>query len=66
MSSGVGKYSLAFEKGAVWLYISVGNPSSPAGDKQEFEGYLLAMEFPDLGKHCSEKTCKQLGKDVTE
>ncbi|XP_057551289.1 AN1-type zinc finger protein 2A isoform X2 [Hippopotamus amphibius kiboko] len=23
-------------------------------------GHFLTMEFPDLGKHCSEKTCKQL------
>ncbi|KAJ8792739.1 hypothetical protein J1605_019559 [Eschrichtius robustus] len=23
-------------------------------------GHFLIMEFPDLGKHCSEKTCKQL------
>lgn len=26
----------------------------------------LTMEFPDLGKHCSEKTCKRLGKRFSE
>lgn len=31
-------------------------------DCQDFFKGAVKMEFPDLGEHCSEKTCKQLGK----